>query len=206
MLNTTHFLLPPTSVSFPFSARLFLLLTQFRCISHCHDADSSIIGIRSNYNVNDALVKPSTNLNNLSPLTVATSNSMASNQAIAQATTSEPQHANQTKMLPDAAHRDKPPQKCVETVNVHVANDAADVTNGAALKSTPDPLPTITVTPTDDSDTSIDGMLDRISHDLDYLLNRVADIPPPPQPPTATIPIHKTLVHDVIIEEEPDDL
>lgn len=132
---------------------------------------------------------------------------MATNQVIAQTTTvAEPQHANQTKMLADAVQREKSPQNCVETVNVHVVDDAADVTNGTT-KSIPDTtLPTITVTPTDDPDTSIDGMLDRISLDLDYLLNRVADIPPPPQPPTATIPIHKTLVHDVIIEEEPEDL
>lgn len=36
--------------------------------------------------------------------------------------------------------------------------------------------PTITITSSDD-EKSIDGMLDRISHDLDYLLNRTADMP-----------------------------
>lgn len=165
-------------------------------------ADSSIIGIRSNYNVNDAIVN--TNLSNLSPLTVSTSNSIVNNLSIAPATASDPQHVNQNQVVLDASRRDKSPQKSVETVNVHVVD--SDVTNTTTTTtSTSDALPTITVTPTDDSDNSIDGMLDRISHDLDYLLNRVADIPPPPQPPTATIPIQLG-VHEVIIEEEPEDI
>lgn len=36
--------------------------------------------------------------------------------------------------------------------------------------------PTITIT-SSDGDRTIDGMLDRISHDLDYLLNRTMEIP-----------------------------
>lgn len=38
------------------------------------------------------------------------------------------------------------------------------------------PLPIITVT-SHEEDAAIDGMLDRISHDLDYLLNRTATPP-----------------------------
>lgn len=114
--------------------------------------------------------------------------------------TSAPQHVNPNRVVLDASHRDKSPQTNVETVNVHVVD--SDVPN---IATQPNALPTITVTPTDDSDNSIDGMLDRISHDLDYLLNRIADIPPPPQPPTATIPIQLS-VHEVIIEEEPEDI
>lgn len=118
--------------------------------------------------------------------------------------TSAPQHVNPNRVVLDASHRDKSPQTNVETVNVHVVD--SDVPNIATTNTTqPNALPTITVTPTDDSDNSIDGMLDRISHDLDYLLNRIADIPPPPQPPTATIPIQLS-VHEVIIEEEPEDI
>lgn len=49
-----------------------------------------------------------------------------------------------------------------------------------AVPSSPPPPPppniTITTSGTDDN-TSIDGMLDRISHDLDYLLNRITEIP-----------------------------
>lgn len=41
--------------------------------------------------------------------------------------------------------------------------------------------PIITITTIEDED-AIDGMLDRISHDLDYLLNRTCEIPPPPPP------------------------
>lgn len=37
--------------------------------------------------------------------------------------------------------------------------------------------PTITITTTEEEKATIDGMLDRISHDLDYLLNRTAEIP-----------------------------
>lgn len=39
------------------------------------------------------------------------------------------------------------------------------------------PPPTITITSTEDGDKSINGMLDRISHDLDFLLNRTMEIP-----------------------------
>lgn len=37
--------------------------------------------------------------------------------------------------------------------------------------------PTITITTEDDGDKSTNGMLDRISHDLDFLLNRTMEIP-----------------------------
>lgn len=122
-------------------------------------------------------------------------------------------------------HRDKSPKKILESVNVHVVDNPV-----ATAATTPAPNaqlvshapPTITVTPTDEPDKTIDGMLDRISHDLDYLLNRMAEIPPAPPPPTATIPsatqssslssvsssMHPTnlSVHEVILEEEAEDL
>lgn len=42
--------------------------------------------------------------------------------------------------------------------------------------SSSNPPPTITITTSED-DEPIDGMLDRISHDLDYLLNRTIQVP-----------------------------
>lgn len=45
----------------------------------------------------------------------------------------------------------------------------------ASLSSNPPP-PTITITTSED-DEPLDGMLDRISHDLDYLLNRTMQVP-----------------------------
>lgn len=51
-------------------------------------------------------------------------------------------------------------------------------TTNAPSPSKAQPLPpTITITSTEDGDKSINGMLDRISHDLDFLLNRTMEIP-----------------------------
>lgn len=139
-------------------------------------------------------------------------------------------HGNQAKN--QLLYADKTPKTILESVNVHVVDNpvasAVGVTPAAATSAQLvshaqlPPPPTITVTPTDDTDKTIDGMLDRISHDLDYLLNRMAEIPPAPPPPTATIPpassassststsssMHPTnlSVHEVIIEEEAEDL
>lgn len=116
------------------------------------------------------------------------------------------------------------PKQIIESVNVHVIDSSVSAapstssnTHTQLIAKAP---PTITVTPTDEPDKTIDGMLDRISSDLDYLLNRMADIPPVPPPPTSTIPstlstspspsssIHPTnlSVHEVILEEEAEDL
>lgn len=46
----------------------------------------------------------------------------------------------------------------------------------SSLSSSNPPPPTITITTSED-DEPIDGMLDRISHDLDYLLNRTMQVP-----------------------------
>lgn len=162
----------------------------------------SVIGIRSNYNVNDQMVNPDINVGNLSALPSSTSNG----------TVSDGSYVNQNQLLFDKSH-EKSPQKILESVNVH----ATDVqTSGQAIliaaSQPPPPPPTITVTPTtDETDKTIDGMLDRISHDLDYLLNRMAEIPPAPPPPTTTAPpptLHSTnrSVHEVILEEEAEDL
>lgn len=56
----------------------------------------------------------------------------------------------------------------------HTAREAPALKE-LATKAMPSP-PTITITSTND-EKSIDGMLDRISHDLDYLLNRTTDMP-----------------------------
>lgn len=56
-------------------------------------------------------------------------------------------------------------------------NKDIKIANETATKQTP----IITITSSEDED-AIDGMLDRITHDLDYLLNRTSEIPPPPPP------------------------
>lgn len=182
-----------------------------------HGTDS-VIGIRSNYGMNaDPNLPPSA----ATALTAANDSMHA--------------YANQPNPLlyDPNHHRDKSPNKILESVNVHVVDNSAASTAGATVPSaaptstqlvlTHAPPPTITVTPTDEPDKTIDGMLDRISHDLDYLLNRMAEIPPAPPPPTATIPssasqsssssslsssMHPTnlSVHEVILEEEAEDL
>lgn len=59
-----------------------------------------------------------------------------------------------------------------------VAGPAATTANNTTIgNGTATIPPTITVTTTDEEKASIDGMLDRISHDLDYLLNRTTEIP-----------------------------
>lgn len=121
--------------------------------------------------------------------------------------TSHP-YVNQNPLLFDPNHT-KSPQKKLESTNananVHAIEPITSVIPGK-LKQTP---PTITVTPTDDADKIIDGMLDRISHDLDYLLNRTADMPPVPPPPVSVTPSAlyslPNRVHDVIIEEESEE-
>lgn len=166
----------------------------------------SIIGIRSNYNANEQVVNPSINTSNLSTMAAATSNLIANNQVGNVTTISNP-NVNQNKLVFDSTNREKSPLKQLETVNVHVV-DAQIATLPVKSKVNQQP-PTITVTPTDDSNSSktIDGMLDRISHDLDYLLNRTSEIPPAPPPPSSTLPMHKNMsVHEVIIEEESEDI
>lgn len=111
-------------------------------------------------------------------------------------------YVNQNQLLYDK-NPEKSPQKKLESVNVHAVNDTqATVPSTQLMAVAP---PTITVTPTDETDKTIDGMLDRISHDLDYLLNRMAEIPPAPPPPTAAAPPNLS-VREVILEEEAEDL
>lgn len=154
----------------------------------------SIIGIRSNYNVNDQIINPNTNLSALAP---STSNLTPGDGGL------HP-HANSNQLLFDKNH-EKSPQKILESVNVHAVDTQASGSNNMMVAP-----PTITVTPTDETDKTIDGMLDRISHDLDYLLNRMAEIPPAPPPPTSSAPppLHPTnrSVHEVILEEDAEDL
>lgn len=165
----------------------------------------SVIGIRSNYNVNDQMINPDINASNLSALaptvTVCDGGSSSSGSGLHS-------HVNQNQLLFDKNH-EKSPQKILESVNVHVV----DAQPSGTAKLTTNAPPTITVTPTDDTDKTIDGMLDRISHDLDYLLNRMAEIPPAPPPPLSAAPTQPPLmhptnlsVHEVILEEEAEDL
>lgn len=163
----------------------------------CFVADS-IIGIRSNYNVNDQMVNPDMNVGNLPALASSALNVTANDGSM---------HAyvNQNQLPFDKNHENSP-KKILESANVHAIDTQA---GPSTLNAVP---PTITVTPTDETDKTIDGMLDRISHDLDYLLNRMAEIPIPPAPPppvsTAPTPLHPTnmSVHEVILEEEAEDL
>lgn len=164
-----------------------LLFSLSLSLFHCSVTDS-IIGIRSNYNVKDQMVKPDINASNLSAMAPSISDGGA--------------YVNQNQLLFDKNH-EKSPQKILESVNVH-AVDTSGQTKQTAMP------PTITVTPTDETDKTIDGMLDRISHDLDYLLNRMAGIPSAPPPPASALPVplHPTnlSVHEVILEEESEDL
>lgn len=158
--------------------------------------DSSIIGIRSNYK--DQIVKSNMKFD-LS--TIAPSGSTIGN-GLAMATTSH-QYVNQCSSK----------QKKLEMVNVHTLNGNTTSIVPENMKETPPP--TITITSIDEPNTNIDGMLDRISHDLDYLLNRFEtddSIPPAPPPPILSVPISNVLhshpsrsVHEVIIEEEPEE-
>lgn len=111
-------------------------------------------------------------------------------------------YVNQNQLLYDK-NPEKSPQKKLESVNVHAVNDTQATVSSTQLMAVAPP--TITVTPTDETDKTIDGMLDRISHDLDYLLNRMAEIPPAPPPPTAAAPPNLS-VREVILEEEAEDL
>lgn len=144
------------------------------------------------------MVNPDINASNLSALAPSTSNVTVGDGGGLHS------HVNQNQLLYDKNH-EKSPKKLLESVNVHAVDPQAS--GMAKLTTAP---PTITVTPTDDTDKTIDGMLDRISHDLDYLLNRMAEIPPAPPPPvsTAPTPLHPTnmSVHEVILEEEAEDL
>lgn len=161
--------------------------------------------------MNDQLINTNSNL----------SSSLAASAATAVASDGLHPHVNQTNQL---LYDQKSPKKILESVNVHAVDNpvasTSSTTTCVQLVVAHAP-PTITVTPTDEPDRTIDGMLDRISHDLDYLLNRMAEIPPAPPPPTATIPpasssstgttsssMHPTnlSVHEVIIEEEAEDL
>lgn len=166
---------------------------------HFHFVTDSVIGIRSNYNVNDQMINPNINASNLSALVPSTSNVTVGDAGSLHSL------VNQNQLLFDKNHENSP-QKILESVNVHAVDSQAQ-SNSAKLTTAP---PTITVTPTDDTDKTIDGMLDRISHDLDYLLNRMAEIPPAPPPPvsTALVALHPTnmSVHEVILEEEAEDL
>lgn len=118
-------------------------------------------------------------------------------------------HVNQNQLLFDK-NQEQSPQKILESVNVHVVDTQATESINSNKSTIPNAPPTITVTPTDETDKTIDGMLDRISHDLDYLLNRMAEIPPAPPPPTSTVPssLHHTnlSVHEVILEEDAEDM
>lgn len=137
-------------------------------------------------------------------------------EELAIATTSH-QYVNQSPMLYDSNHDiSKSPQKKLETANVHILDGNTTSMVPGNMKQMPQPSPpTITVTSTDESNTNLDGMLDRISHDLDYLLNRFEtdnSIPPVPPPPISSVPIilhshtHPSRsVHEVIIEEQPEE-
>lgn len=126
------------------------------------------------------------------------------------ATTSH-QYVNQSPMMFDSNHDIKSPQQKLETANVHILDGNTKSIVPENMKQTAPP--TITVTSTDESNTNLDGMLDRISHDLDYLLNRFEtdnSIPPVPPPPISSVPIvlyshPNRSVHEVIIEEESEE-
>lgn len=97
------------------------------------------------------------------------------------------------------------------------ANTSTASANSANATSTPTPIITVTNNSNqaqeemkanseeskDNEDDSEDsgGMLDRITHDLNYLLNGAEDdqIPPPPRPPTGTIPTTADLANAEVI-------
>lgn len=173
---------------------LFFSSTNFCCF-----ITDSVIGIRSNYNVNEQVRKSDMNAANLSALAPpSTSNVTISDVGMHS-------YVNQNQLIFDKSP-EKSPKKILESVNVH----AIDTKVSSGKNRTSIVPPTITVTPTDDT------MLDQISQDLDYLLNssnrygihynnRMGDIPPAPPPPVSTAPTNRT-VHEVILEEDAEDL
>lgn len=183
----------------------------FLPISNYYFVADSVIGIRSNYNVNDQMINPDINASNLSVLAPTVPNVTVCDGGSSSSGNGLHSHVNQNQLLFDKNH-EKSPQKLLESVNVHVV----DAQPSSTAKLTTNAPPTITVTPTDDTDKTIDGMLDRISHDLDYLLNRMAEIPPAPPPPLSAAPTQppppplmnptNLSVHEVILEEEAEDL
>lgn len=71
----------------------------------------------------------------------------------------------------------KSPRKLSSTSTFSKPLPSLTVAMTAGAEAAAQPPPIITITTTDEEKASIDGMLDRISHDLDYLLNRTTEIP-----------------------------
>lgn len=85
---------------------------------------------------------------------------------------------------------EKSPRKSAATSSFakSVNADVGSVTGTAATAVfTPSKPPIITITTTEEEKPTIDGMLDRISHDLDYLLNRTSEIPTQARRSTPTV-------------------
>ncbi|XP_037959285.1 serine-rich adhesin for platelets [Teleopsis dalmanni] len=97
----------------------------------------------------------------------------------------------------------------IDDTNASSCDPLAVTTSATTTEATSD-LTTTSCSTTPDDDNSINGMFDRITHDLDYLLNRTNEIPPPPLPPSGSIPTDSVSmaaspvtnrVSDIIIEE-----
>lgn len=182
-------------IDFAIDIFFFFSSTNFCCF-----ITDSVIGIRSNYNVNEQVRISDINAANLSALAPpSTSNVTISDVGMHS-------NVNQNQLLFDK-NPEKSPKKILESVNVHGIDTKA---SSEKNRTSTVPTPTITVTTTDDT------MLDQISQDLDYLLNstnrygihynnRMGNIPPAPPPPISTAPTNRT-VHEVILEEDAEDL
>lgn len=139
----------------------------------------SIIGIRSNVSLSDPPIstdiKPTTAMSAAANTATVAVASIASTPMTAVELASVPQlHENQTQCLFDAS-RDQLAQKTLTASPMRKAHGTSDTLSAPSKTISP---PIITITSSDD-DKTIDGMLDRISHDLDYLLNRTTDVPTP---------------------------
>lgn len=85
---------------------------------------------------------------------------------------------NFIESLPVTDINDAPPfNKTTLVQHAIQPTQLTSTTKAPSPSKVPPSPPTITITSTEDGDKSINGMLDRISHDLDFLLNRTMEIP-----------------------------
>lgn len=143
----------------PYNLYFLIFFSLFHLPYTCTD---SIIGIRSNSKMGDLTVKD-----------LQTSNLLSSTKVIQSGTIDDGIEKSPRKLSSTSTFSRNP------NIDMGLVAGTAMMTtnNTAAGNSTATIPPTITVTTTDEEKVSIDGMLDRISHDLDYLLNRTTEIP-----------------------------
>lgn len=163
----------------------------------------------------DGIIVPMVPLSNLSQHCAVNSNirnssHMSPTKTTSSVTTQTPKSQKRVTIMEPTTHTFDP----LLPTMIAVSSGTTTSAHHSVSISTPNPIITITcskdeaisttaVTSADSSseDTesksengSINGMLDRITHDLDYLLNRAEEeVPPPPAPPSGCIPVELTI-------------